>query len=169
MECGKVMCEVKTMRVRQAKREDIEEINKLTIQMHNHLGRLVGIEFTLDDLKEELFSESDSLDGVCVADVDGKVVGYISFSNKTYEDEWSGRNLRLEHLIVDEKHRRKGYGTKLLKALLQKAQRYDANVIADTFTKNTGTIEFFKSLGFKPFETIFLLDRKKRLRLDDQW
>jgi len=135
--------------------------------MHNHLGRLVGIEFSMEDLEEEFFSESESLDGVYVAEVEGKVVGYIAFSTEIREDEWCGRNYRLEHLIVDEKHRRKGYGTKLLKVLLERAQRNDANVVADTFTKNKGTIEFFKRLEFKPFETIFLLDRKGRLRLND--
>ncbi len=155
------------MQVRQAKREDTEEINRLTLQMHNHLGRLVGIKFTLDNLEEEFFDESDSLDEVYVAEVNGEVVGYISFSEKIREDEWCGRYLRLDHLIVDEKHRRKGYGTKLLEFLLQKAQKYDANVLADTFTKNKGTIRFLKSLGFKPFETIFLLDREDKLKLDD--
>jgi len=118
------------MRIRQAKQEDIEEINRLTVQMHNHLGRLVGIKFTEDELEEEFFSESDSLDGVYVAEVDGKIVGYISFSNKIREDEWCGRYYRLDHLIVDEKHRRKGYGTKLLGALFQKARKDDANVVA---------------------------------------
>jgi len=154
------------MRVRQAKREDIEEINRLTVQMHDYLGRLVGIEFTQEDLKDEFFSESDALDGVYVAEVDGEIVGYIAFSTQMREDEWCGRNYRLEHLIVDEKHRRKGYGTKLLQALLLTAEEKDANVKADTFVKNTGTIEFFKSLGFKPFETIFVLDRKGRLKLE---
>jgi len=153
------------MRVRQAKREDIEEINRLTVQMHNHLGRLVGVKFTQKDLEEEFFSESDSLDGVYVAEVNRKVVGYISFSNIIREDEWCGRNYRLEHIIVDEKHRRKGHGTKLLEALLQKAQKDDANVVADTFVNNEGTIEFYKSLGFKPFETIFVLDREGRLKI----
>jgi len=132
--------------------------------MHNHLGRLVGIEFSIDDLEDEFFSESNSLEGVYVAEADGKVVGYISFSNKIREDEWCGRYCTLDHLIVDEKHRRKGYGTRLLEALLRSAQRDNANVVADTFVKNKGTIEFFKSLGFKPFETIFLLDREGRLK-----
>jgi len=154
------------MRVRQAKREGIEEINRLTLQMHNHLGRLVGIEFSSDDLEEEFFSKSCSLDGVYVAEVNGKVVGYTSFSKQIREDEWCGRYYRLEHLIVDEKHRRRGYGTKLLEVLLLRAQKDETNVVADTFVNNKGTIEFFKSLGFKPYETIFLLDRKKRLRLN---
>jgi len=152
------------MQVRQAKREDIEEINRLTVQMHNHLGRLVGIEFATDDLEDEFFSESDSLDGVYVGEVDGKVVGYISFS-KIHEDEWCGRNYRVEHLIVDEKYRRKGYGKRLFEVLLHKAQKDDASVVTDTFVKNEGTIAFYKSLGFKPFETIFVLDRKGRLKL----
>ncbi len=155
------------MRVRRAKREDIDEINRLTLQMHNHLGRLVGLEFTLDDLEDEFYDESDSLDGVYVAEVGGEVVGYISFSKDLREDECCGRYYVLDHLIVDEKHRRKGYGTKLLEVLLERAQKDKANVAADTFVKNKGTIEFFKSLGFKPFKTILLLDRRKRLKLDD--
>jgi len=40
------------MRVRQAKREDVEEINWLTAQMYNHLGRLVGVKLAPDELKE---------------------------------------------------------------------------------------------------------------------
>jgi GNAT superfamily N-acetyltransferase len=157
---------VEKLRVGKAKLEDIDEINTLTMEMHNHLGRLVGIKFTQDELEDEFFSESD-LDSVYVAEVDGKVVGYISFSKEIHEDEWCGRNYRLEHLIVEEKHRRKGYGTKLLKALIKKARRDEANVVTDTFPKNKGTIEFYKSLGFKPFNIIFLLDRKKRLKLND--
>ena len=153
------------MRVRPAKREDIEEINRLTLQMHNHLGRLVGIEFAADALEDEIFDESDSLEGVYVAEVDGKVVRYISFSSKIREDEWCGRYYTLEHFIVDRKHRRKGYGTKLFEVLLERAEEDDANVVADTFVKNEGTIGFFKSQGFRPFETIFLLDRKRRLKL----
>ena len=100
-----------------------------------------------------------------VAEVDGKVVGYISFTNEIREDEWCGRYCRLDHLIVDEEHRRKGYGTKLFEALLQRAQKDDANVVVDTFSNNEGMIEFLESLGFQPYSTIFLLDRKKRLRL----
>jgi len=153
------------MRVRQAKRQDVEEINRLTIQMHNHLGRLVGIQLTPEELEEEFFSESE-LDCVYIAEVNGKVVGYVSFSKDIREDEWCGRNYRLEHLIVDKKHRRKGYGTKLLEALLKRAQKDKANIVADTFVKNKGTVQFYKSLGFKPFETIFLLDREKRLKLN---
>jgi len=153
------------MQIRQAKREDVEEINRLTLQMHNHLGKLVGIKFSLEDMEEEFFDESDSLDEVYIADVKERVVGYISFSEKIREDEWCGRHLRLDHLIVDEKHRRKGYGTKLLEVLLQKAQKDEVNVVVGTFTKNKGTIEFFRSLGFKPFSTIFIVDRKRRLKL----
>jgi ribosomal protein S18 acetylase RimI-like enzyme len=156
------------MPVRPAERKDVKELSRLTIQMHNHLGRLVGVEFSADDLGEEFFSGSESLAGVYVAVVTGKVVGYISFSKKIHKDEWCARHYRLDHLIVDEKHRRKGYGTELLRVLLQMAQKDDVNVVVDTFTKNEGTVEFFKSFGFKPFETIFLLDRKNRLKLDNR-
>ena len=149
------------MAVRPARPKDVKEITKLTIQMHNHLGQLVGIEFSADDLEDEFFAESESLAGVYVAEDDRKVVGCISFSERIHEDEWSRRHYGLDHLIVDEKHRRKGFGTELLRILLQTAQKDNVNVVVDTFTKNKGTIAFFKSFGFKPLETIFLLDKKK--------
>ena len=151
--------------IRRAKKEDIKSINSLTLQMHNHLGQLVGISFSFDELEDEFYDEADSLDEVYVVEVEGKVVGYASFTHKVFEDEWCGRYYRLDHLIVDEGHRRKGYGTKLLEVMLKKAQNDDANVVADTFVSNIGTVEFFKRLGFKPFSTIFILDRKRRLKL----
>jgi ribosomal protein S18 acetylase RimI-like enzyme len=100
------------------------------------------------------------LDRTYVAEEDGKVVGYISFSKRIHEDEWSGRHYRLDHLIVDEKHRRKGLGTQLLTILLQAAQKHDANVVLNTLINNEDAIAFFKSFGFKPLETTLLLDRK---------
>jgi len=151
--------------IRRATKEDIERINSLTLQMHNHLGQLVGISFSVDELEDEFYGETDSLDEVYVAEIEGEVVGYLSFTHRVFEDEWCGRYYRLDHLIVDEEHRRKGYGTKLLEVMLQKAQNDDANVVADTFVSNNGTVEFFKRFGFKPFSTIFILDRKRRLRL----
>ena len=151
--------------IRRATKKDIKSINRLTLQMHNHLGQLVGIRFSFDELEDEFYDETDSLDEVYVVEVESEVVGYLSFTHKVFEDEWCGRYYRLDHLIVDEKHRRKGYGTKLFEVMLQKAQNDDANVVADTFVGNIGTVEFFKRLGFKPFSTIFILDRKRRLKL----
>lgn len=148
-----------------ATKEDIKSINELTLQMHNHLGHLVGIKFSPDELEDEFYDETDSLDEVYVAEVESEVVGYISFTQKIFEDEWCGRYYRLDHLIVDEKHRRKGYGAELFNVILQKAQKDDANVVADTFVNNAGTVEFFKRLKLKPFLTIFILDRKRRLKL----
>ena len=151
--------------IRRAGKEDIESINRLTLQMHNHLGQLVGIRFSFEELEDEFYDETDSLDEVYVAEVESEVVGYISFTHKILEDEWCGRYYRLDHLIVDEKYRRKGYGTKLFEVILQKAQKDDANVVADTFVSNMETVGFFKRLGFKPFSMIFILDRKRRLKL----
>jgi ribosomal protein S18 acetylase RimI-like enzyme len=151
--------------IRRATKKDIKSINRLTLQMHNHLRQLVGIRFSSDELEDEFYDETDSPDEVYVAEVESEVVGYLSFTHKILEDEWCGRYYRLDHLIVDEKHRRKGYGTKLFEAMLQKAQNDDANIVADTFVSNTGTAKFFERLGFKPFSTIFILDRKRRLKL----
>ena len=38
--------------IRRASVKDLDAINDLTVEMHNHLGALVGIKFSIEELKE---------------------------------------------------------------------------------------------------------------------
>jgi len=60
------------MKIRQARKEDIDEINRLTLNLHGHLGRLIGVRFAEEELEEELYGEKD-LEGVYVAEIKGKL------------------------------------------------------------------------------------------------
>jgi len=152
------------MKIRQARKEDIDEINRLTLNLHNRLGRLIGVRFAEEELEEELYGERD-LEGVYVAEIEGKLAGYIAFSPKPSEDEWCGKFYELYHIVVAEKSARKGVGTRLFEVLLKKAREDNANIRTSTLIKNEGAIRFYQSLGFKPFEISLILDIQKRLPL----
>jgi N-acetylglutamate synthase-like GNAT family acetyltransferase len=63
---------------RRATLEDLVAINQLTFEMHNHLGRLVGLRFKKQDLAEEMYQGEDDLKNVYVAENNAEVVGCIA-------------------------------------------------------------------------------------------
>jgi ribosomal protein S18 acetylase RimI-like enzyme len=133
--------------------------------MHNHLGALVGIKFTKEELKEEMYKSEQDLKNVYVAESDGKVVGYISFSPKPEENEFFGKYYHLYHLIVKQEFRRKGIAAKLFKILLRNAKQENVSIVTGTFCLNKAGLKFYQKMGFKPIETTLILDNTKKLKL----
>jgi GNAT superfamily N-acetyltransferase len=133
--------------------------------MHNHLGSLVGIKFTMKDLKEEMCEDIEDLRNVYVAEVSGKVVGYMSFSPKIEENEFFGKYYHLYHMAVKPRFRRKGIATKLFATLLKEARKEQANIVGGTFLLNKPVLKFAHEMGFKPIETVFILDNIRRLKI----
>jgi hypothetical protein len=69
--------------------EDLVAINQLTLEMHNHLGRLVGLKFTKQDLAEEMYQGEDDLKNVYVAENNAGVVGCVAFSQEISKTNFS--------------------------------------------------------------------------------
>jgi hypothetical protein len=63
------------IRIREASVQDLNALNDLTLEMHSHLGTLVGIRFGRDELEEKMFEKLEDLENVYVAEVKGKIVG----------------------------------------------------------------------------------------------
>jgi len=152
------------MRVRAATAKDLNAVNELTFEMHEHLGSLVGIKFTIRDLKEEMYENPEDLKNVYAAEQDGKVVGYLSFSPKVEENEFFGKYYHLYHIAVKREFRRQGIATKLFNALLKKAKRENVNIVGGTFCMNKPALKFAQKMGCKPIETVLILDNTRRLR-----
>jgi len=152
------------VRVRRASVRDLDAINELTFEMHDYLGALVGVKFTLEDLKHEMYRSREDLKNVYVAELDGKVVGYMSFSHKPEENEFFGKYYHLYHIAVKQEHRGKGIATKLLKVLLQKAKREKVNILVGTLTPNKQAISFYQKHGFKPISLSLILDNTNKLK-----
>ena len=152
------------IRTRRALVKDLDAINELTIEMHNHLGALVGIKFTMEELKEEMYKSEQDLKNVYVAELDGKVVGYMAFSKEIHETEFFGRYYHLYHIVVKQEFRRKGIASKLFNILLEKAKRENVNIVTGTFCLNKEGLNFYQRMGFKPIETVLLIDNSKKLQ-----
>jgi len=153
------------IRTRRAVVKDLGAINELTFEMHNFLGSLVGIRFTMRQLKDEMYENEEDLKNVYVGESSGKVVGYMAFSQDVNENEFFGKYYRLYHIAVKQEFRRKGVASKLFNILLRKAKRENLNIVTETFCLNKKGLKFYRKTGFRPIETVLIMDNIKKLKL----
>ena len=151
------------MHVRRARTGDLAQVNKLTIGLHNDVGRLLGARLSAKELEDERFKKGD-LRGLFVAVDNGVVVGYAHVGRRE-EDEWCGEFRELTHIMVCKRHRNKGVGRALFAAVDALSRKEGTNIKTITNTANKKAISFYRSLGFKPLELGMLLQRKRRMRL----
>jgi ribosomal protein S18 acetylase RimI-like enzyme len=150
------------IRTRRALVKDLDAVNELTFEMHNYLGSLVGISFTMRQLKDEMYQNEKDLTNVYVAEFDGKVVGYMSFSQNIHENEFFGKHYHLYHIAVKQEFRRKGVASKLFKILLRKAKRENVNIVTKTFCLNKDGLKFYRKMGLNPIETVLISNNAKK-------
>jgi len=156
------------MLIRKALIKDLGAVNELTVEMHNYLGSLVGVKFTMEDLKHEMYQNKEDLKNVYVAELDEKVVGYMSFSHKPEENEFLGKYYHLYHIAIKQEHRGKGIATKLLEVLLRKAKQENINILVGTLTPHKEAIKFYQKMGLKPVYTTLILDNTKKLKIPNR-
>jgi len=152
------------MRIRRALVKDLDAINELTVEMHNDMGALVGIKFSMEELKEEMYEKEEDLENTYVAELDGKVVGYMSFSQRVEENEFFGKYYHLYHIAVKREFRGRGVAAKLFDTLQRRAKRENVNIVCGTLCLNKEALEFYKRMGFKPIMTTLIIDNLKRLK-----
>jgi ribosomal protein S18 acetylase RimI-like enzyme len=145
--------------------KDLDAVNELTFEMHNYLGSLVGISFTMRQLKDEMYENEKDLTNVYVAEFDRKVVGYMAFSQNIHENEFFGKYYHLYHIAVKQEFRRKGVASKLFNILLRKAKRENVNIVTETFCLNKDGLKFYRKMGFNPIETVLIANNTKKLKL----
>ncbi len=73
------------IQTRRAVVKDLDAINELTFEMHNHLGALVGIKFNMQELANEMYENEEDIKNVYVAEKDAEVIGYMAFSKEVHE------------------------------------------------------------------------------------
>ena len=110
----------------------------------------------------------DDLKNVYVAESEGDVIGYISFSHKTEENEFFGKYYHLYHIVVKREFRGKGAAAKLFNILLKKAKRENVNIVCGTFCLNKEALKFYRRMGFKPISTTLIIDNLRKLKLQDR-
>lgn len=87
---------------------------------------------------------------VVVAEADGVVVGYATWTGFRGGDRFPGYRQTVEHTIhVDSEQHGRGVGRALLEALVTEARRRALHVMVGAIdSENTGSLAFHEALGF---------------------
>lgn len=131
------------MKIRRANIDDITQLLPLMKQL--------GYPENLEIMRKrfEIFLNFNGY-GVAVAEQHNKIVGWIAWS-KTMEFVSSKVRIRIEGLVVDEKHRRQKIGKKLVFYVEEFATQFNPCIIELTSgirREKDGTHAFYKSIGY---------------------
>jgi L-amino acid N-acyltransferase len=87
---------------------------------------------------------------VLVAETDGRLVGYATWTGFRGGDRFPGYRRTVEHTVhVDADQHGRGVGRALLEALVAEARRRDVHVLVGAIDSgNTGSLAFHRALGF---------------------
>ena len=139
---------MKNIFIREAKESDLPAIENLALQLIESMESKEGIDLQgIYKNFRNLLKDSNS--HILVAEVNGTVVGFISFAiHRTLLH--IGLSGLIDELIVDKKHRGKGIGKQLVYAAIEKCKHigcYEIEVTTE-FT-NINARKFYKSCGFE--------------------
>jgi len=148
--------------IRAARASDLPELNRMNIAIHQYLAKKEGVKFSKGDLGHERIRTEDlRRTKYYVATACGSIIGLISFSKKTRNDEWFGRYVYLDEFFVDERFRGIGLGTRLFKVALAYARKKKANMRVVTTARNRNTIRLYRKFGFRVKNVEMLLTTSK--------
>jgi N-acetylglutamate synthase-like GNAT family acetyltransferase len=133
--------------IRLAKKEDIPALADLSDQL--------GYPVTLEEMEKRLEAMSDYfVHAVFVAEVDGKVVGWVhGFARQTLLVE---DHIELGGLVVDKDHRNQKIGEGLLKAIEAWAEELGVNAVYVASNQiREDAHRFYLDHGYEHFKTSF--------------
>lgn len=135
--------------IREAKIEDIKDINKIYNTAVKNLNATMDIQLKpLEEQKKWFEEHKENNLSVIVAVMENKIVGWASLSNWSHKE---GYKYTVENSIyVVNNYRGKGIGSNLLKHLIIEAKEKDyKNIMAQIAEGNQNSIKLHKKHGFK--------------------
>ncbi len=131
--------------IRRATEKDIPRTLELIQELAIYEREPDAVVVDVEELTRDGFGENPAY-GLFVAESENGIVGialyYFRYST------WNGKVLYLEDLIVTESERGKGYGRKLLNAILKEADEQNCRLCTwQVLDWNEPSIEFYKSIG----------------------
>ncbi len=150
------------MEIRRAQEKDMEDINRLLLQvcLVHHRGRpdlfKYGAKKYTDQQLKDLIAD-DSRPIFVAADENGRVLGYAFCVFQQYPDNnilTDIKTLYIDDLCVDETLRGHHIGRSLYDHVLNYAKESGCyNVTLNVWSCNQGAMKFYESCGLKPQKT----------------
>ena len=133
------------MKIRKGVKSDLPSVLELIKELAVYEKALHEVEITLEQLEEDGFGEEPVFQFL-VATENEQIVGlalyYFRYST------WKGKAIYLEDLVVKESHRGRGYGQKLLDAIVEEARQTGSKQVRwQVLDWNEPAINFYKKLG----------------------
>lgn len=144
------------MMIRKAKKKDIDAIHKLDMESIQYHKRFDNDFFTISKKWQKIKKDSqinaikNPTNLIFVAELDGKVVGYIWGHVKTVIKHKIGK---IDELIVTSKQRGNGIGKELIRRMLDFFKKRKCIISEiEVFTENLPTIKVYEKAGFRKRE-----------------
>ena len=137
--------------IREASKKDMSSVHALIEELAIFEKEPDAVEIGINDLEKMGFEYESPLFKCFVAETNNDVIGaaiiYHRFST------WKGKTLHLEDLIITEKMRNKGVGSKLFDKVILYGKKIGAQRISwNVIDWNESAIKFYKSKGAKIVE-----------------
>jgi diamine N-acetyltransferase len=144
------------MNIRKAEMRDVEALARLAVKTY---AAAFGASMSAGDLdahlRKHLSVESIGRmvvdDVVLVAEIDGRMVGYVQVGKARFEqDARLYGEYELRRLYVDGEMQNKGIGAGLMGAAIDTAERAGARrIFLDVWERNAGARRFYERFGFE--------------------
>ena len=150
------------MEIRRAQEKDMEDINRLLLQvcLVHHRGRPDLFKYGAKKYTDQQLKDLIADDGrpiFVAADKNGRVLGYAFCVFQQYPDNnilTDIKTLYIDDLCVDETLRGRHIGRSLYDYVLNDAKESGCyNVTLNVWSCNQGAMKFYESCGLKPQKT----------------
>jgi GNAT superfamily N-acetyltransferase len=156
--------------IREARAEDIPEIQRLYRQLDiHHANLLPGLFQPVDgdargnDFIQKWIDRDDA--DYLLAELDERVVGFVNVQRACHPKYPMFRThefAMIENAVVDEPYRGKGVGTALFGAAIDWARAHSLRHVQTTvWHENAGAREFYIGQGFRPMTVRLELDTER--------
>lgn len=155
--------------IRSARREDLPAIVAIqNARLEETTHEWTEVAHSVVEWVQILQTKQSRQEPVLVAEVEGEVVGWITYGDFRDTDRWEGYRVSVEHTIhVRRDHWGRGIGRDLLEALVDRARESGkAVMVAGIDSSNVESIAFHARLGFSETARMPGVGQKRGQRLD---
>ena len=155
------MMDLKKVLIRKGVKKDLPDVLRLIRELAEYEKALAEVEVTLGELEDDGFGQNRIFEfyvAVNGKEVTGMALYYTKYST------WQGRCIFLDDIVVSEKYRNKGIGTRLFEAIIHEAiKRKVKRLEWQVLDWNLPAIKFYKkydSLFLKEWLTCRLTEKQ---------